>query len=223
MALISLLNNQDNFLTSEMDVLADLIDENIQATGLDLRYMPKDQINLDEVFGEATISNFKEGFVIEMYLAAISNFNGDADLYSKFGMSHTDDATLIVSIRRFAAEGRHFGLSQPIEGDLIHMPTSNTMWTIKKVKKDPDYMQFGTNRVWRLECNLYTPSHESFVDDSLEPEDIGQTAQATDESGLDQLLGIAPGSKQDQSEFFNTRTVEETIPTEFNTDNPFGE
>lgn len=221
MAIISLLNNQDNFLSNEHDVLADLIDENLQATGSDVRYMPKDQLNLDTIFNESTVSDFKSGFIIEMYLAHVNNFNGDNDLFSKFGMEHTDDATLIVSMRRFLQEGQLFGLKKPIEGDIIYMPWSNTLWNIRKVKEDPDYFQFGQNRVWRIECNLYTPSHDDFKD-ALSPESLGQTSEV-DESGMEFLLGISPETKQDQSDVFALETESTTIPNEFNSDNPFGE
>lgn len=223
MAIIGLLNNQDSWLSNEIDILSDLTDENIQATGQDLRYMPREQVNPDRIFGEATVANIKEGFVIEMRLENISNFNGDGDMFSKFGLTHTDDATLMVSTRRFAAEGRKFGLQQPLEGDLIYMPFSNTMWTIKKVKHDPNYYQFGANRVWRLECNLYTPTHEKFEGGTIAPTDLGETATPRDESSLNMLLGIPEDSKQDDSAEFDIETTEETIPNEFNSDNPFGD
>ncbi len=222
MTVLSILNNAGSWIDNEVDIYMDLVEENFQATGTDVHYLPKDQINLDEIFGESTISQFKAGFIIEMFLHRISNFNGDNDMFSKFGMSHSDEATLLVSTRRFKTEGMSSGLDQPLEEDLIYMQFSNTIWKIRKVKFDEDYYQFGRNHVWRLEVGLYDPSHETFESQAVEDSDIGQSSNQVDDIGLINILGISRDSPQDESDVF-TRATQEIIPTTFDSTNPFGE
>jgi hypothetical protein len=152
----------------------------------------------------------------------VTHHNGEDDIFSKFGMVRNDEATLLVSVRRFSIVGQDHGLKQPLEDDVIYMPFSNTLWKIRKVKHDEEYFQFGQNRVWRLEVGLFDPSHETFENDDITPEDLQQVARQVDDLGLTSLLGISEELKQDEGEVFK-EVIEQSLPTTFDSDNPFGE
>lgn len=215
------MNSPSTALKGEMDVLQDLTDENIAAGGINVKYLPKTQLNMDQLFGESIKNVFEAGFEIEMYLDNVVNFNGDGDMFGKFGIMATDAATLIVSKRRFPIEAKVYNLLEPQQGDLIYMELSNTMWEIKKVKLDRNYYQFGKNYTFVIEVSLYTPSHDRFVDEEYQPLDFKETSQTSDD-GLLELLGIDRNTAQDESDEIVKEANKTIIGDNFNPDNPFG-
>ncbi len=222
MAVNQWMNSSSTGLANETDVMQDLIDENIAAGGIDVHYLPKEQLNLDFLYGESTSAKFKEGFVIEMLLSNVQQFNGDGDLFGKFGLIANDEATLLVSERRFKVEGQPFNLTIPREEDLIYMPMSNTLWKIRRAKPDENYYQFGKNYTYRLECGLYQPSHEEFESSTnVTPGDLQEEDPLVDEISLNRLLGVETGGSQDEGSRL-TDLADQNIPTPFDTDNPFG-
>lgn len=214
------MNSPSAGLSGEQELYQDLVDENIAAGGVNVMYLPKDQINLDELFGESTIAEYKKGFEIEMYISNVTGFNGDGDLFSKFGLGANDEATLLVSVRRFEVEGKDYGLKKPLEEDLIYMPLSSSMWRIRKVKQDEQYFQFGRNYTWRLEVGLFNPTHETFEGDTFNPRDFDQAAPEVDELSLNRVFGVEEDSVQEQQEYL-VNEAEKSIPT-FDPNNPFG-
>ncbi len=222
MAVNQWLNSPSTSLNNEVNVLQDLIDENIAACGVDVQYIPKKQLNLNVMFGESTEAIYKEGFDIEMYISDIQRFNGDGDLYSKFQITSTDSATLIVSKRRFPQESKKVDqrLTVPIQGDLIYMPLNKSMWEIRKVKLDESFFQFGSGYTFRIECSLYQPSHEEFVDNSFN--DNFNRNVSTSDDGIDVLLGINLEDLQDESVQMAEIANSNSPDLNFDPENPFG-
>ncbi len=222
MAVNQWMNSPSAGLANETDILQDLIDENIAACGVNVQYLPKEQLNLDFLYGESTAAMFKSGFEIEMYISNITQFNGDGDLFNKFDLVANDEATLLVSARRFKVEGKEYDLTVPREEDLIYMPLSNTLWKIRRSKPDEYYFQFGKNYTYRLECGLYQPSHEEFESSTnITPGDLQENDPLVDEVSLNRLLGVETDGSQDEGEKL-TDLSSQNIPTQFDVNNPFG-
>ena len=89
---------------AERDLYEDLVIEQIKIYGQDLKYMPRTLVNRDELFGEDVSSKFDDAYTLEMYIANVEGFEGDGDLYSKFGIRVTDQATFVVSRKRWTEE-----------------------------------------------------------------------------------------------------------------------
>lgn len=134
--------------------------------GFDVKYIVRERVTSDYLFGESPISDFKEYIIIEMQQIRIERFSGDGDIFSKFGIEHSDELTLMVSVKRFAQESESIKLTQPRKGDLIYVPHSDSLWEIRNVKFDNDYYQFGKNYTYRLDCTLFQYSHEELPSDS---------------------------------------------------------
>lgn len=217
------MNSPDTGMTAEQELLQDLVDDNIAAGGVEVYYMQKEVYNFDEVFRESSLSSFKSGFAIEMMITNIVGFNGDGDLFSKFGMTYNDQATLTVSSRRFQVEGSKYGMSTPKEEDLLYMPMTKSFWQIRKVKRDENYYQFGQVYTWRLEVDLYTPNHEEFSDKEVSPEDLGMTIQQVDELSLGKIFGIDNQSSLDQGEALREDSNQSLSGGAFDPNNPFGD
>ncbi len=72
--------------TSTQILFEDLIEESIKMYGMDIIYLPRTLIDLDNVFGEAEREQFNIGIPIEMYINNVEGFEGEGDIFSKFGV-----------------------------------------------------------------------------------------------------------------------------------------
>lgn len=151
---------------SEQGLIQDLVDEQIKIFGKDVKYMPRTLVDRDSIFNEDAMSTFDSAHEIEAYVANVDGFTGDGDLFSKFGVRISDQATFIVSRRRFTeavddnatlvVEGR------PNEGDLIYFPLANKIFEIKFVEHEAPFYQLNNLYVWEIRCELFEYSDEDF-------------------------------------------------------------
>lgn len=201
---------------SEQDLVEGLIIESIQMKGVDVKYLIRDMINRDYLFGESTLSDFKDATTIEMYLESIDNYNGDGDIYSKFGMEMIEAAVWQVSAKRFREEFSDTELDRPREGDLIFNPISDALYEIKKVKLDDRYQQLGKNYTYRLSCKLFQYSHETIVTGEPEVDKFEELSLDLNDNGLRDSLGISTFSEE-------STLIEDEVNTikTFDPSNPF--
>lgn len=147
--------------SQQLNLIESMIIEAIQAKGVDVKYIMRDMVERDSLFGEAVKSKFVDYGEVEVYIEDIANHDGSSDMFSKFGMEFTDGATFKVASKRFKEEFVElFGIDRPREGDLIYLPVSDSLFEIKKVLMDENFRQLGVNYTYRLKCNLFQYSHE---------------------------------------------------------------
>lgn len=147
----------------EQDLVDELTIETIQATGRDMLYIPREFVNMDELFGEDTTNRFKNAYTIEMYIKNIYDFDGQNDVVSKFGINISNRVTLVVSKTRFKniVTRKQSEILYPRTGDLIYFSLSDSLFEINEVDaKDPFY-QFGKLTTYTLFCELFTYSNET--------------------------------------------------------------
>lgn len=152
--------------TGEQDLLEDLVIEQIKMFGKNVYYIPRTLVKEDTVFVEDTLSQFNGAFEIEAYLEDAVGFRGDKDMFTKFGLRISDQATFIISKKRFTeavddntqliVEGR------PNEGDLVHFPMVGKTFEIQYVEHEVPFFQLGKMYVWGLRCELFEYSDEDF-------------------------------------------------------------
>lgn len=185
--------------TNESDLVADLVEEAIEQRGFEVHYIKRNMINPDQLLGESTISEFKDFYLMPMFLESMEHFNGSGDLYDQFGMSFTDAAIYQVGARRFRSTLNDPEVPRPREGDLIYVPFSDSLWEVHKVKMDLMYYQMGKNNSYRLICKLFEYSHEE-IEGATETDfnAIGTEIQVDDE-GLQKLFGLNPTNKADET------------------------
>jgi hypothetical protein len=141
----------------EQNLLEDLVVETIKIHGLDMYYIPRELVDRENIFGDDPISNFRQHFIIEMYIQSVDGFEGDGDIIGKFGLEIRDSATLIVSKKRFQNVTDKF---RPLEGDLIYFPLSKKFFEIKFVEHENPFYQLGKNYVYSLSVELFQFSEE---------------------------------------------------------------
>lgn len=93
---------------SEQHLYEDLIIEAIQMYGSDVYYIPREVVHRDMIFDDSILSRFKHAYKVETYIESIEGFEGDGDLFQKFGVEIRDAVSLIMARRRWNTEIRAY-------------------------------------------------------------------------------------------------------------------
>ena len=155
---------------SEQNLHQDLIIESIKNFGIDVYYMPRTLNNLDNIYGEDTISSFENAHLIEMYIKTIDGFEGEGDFISRFGLEIRDQVVFSVARRRF----NNLELTdyvRPKEGDLIFLPLNKKLFEIRFVEHESYFYQFGQLPIFDLTCELFQYDDQS-IDTGVEDIDV---------------------------------------------------
>lgn len=151
---------------NEQNLYEDIIIESLKIYGQDVYYMPREIVNEDKIFGEDVPSRFSTSYKIEMYIENQQGFDGEGDLFSKFGVEIRDAATFIVSRRRWRHMiGQNSNIiteERPREGDIIYLPLSNSMFEIMHVEHELPFYQLSNVPTYSLRCELFRYSSEDF-------------------------------------------------------------
>ena len=181
---------------TEQNLVEDLIVESLRMYGHNVYYLPRKIVNEDTILGEAADSSFEDAYEVEMYLEGVEGFEGEGDLYSKFGVEVRDTATFIISRRsweRFISLDTNLATSlRPNEGDLIYFPLSKSVFEIKFVEHENPFYQLGKLYTFKMTCDLFEYSGEDF-DTNIEALDTDlELAQA---ASVELTLADTPNSR----------------------------
>ena len=152
----------NNFSSSqEQSLIEDLVIESIRIYGHDCFYLPRSLVNKDNIYGEDSISEYNEQFMIEMYIKNVMGFKGEGDFLSKFNLQVRDQMTFTIAKRVFFDEiGNVRGFDRPREGDLIYFPLNKKVFVVKFVEHEAVFYQLGALQTYDLECELWEYSNE---------------------------------------------------------------
>ena len=152
-------NKQEQFLYE------DLVIESLKMYGQDVMYIPRESITVDELMNE-DYARFTDAYNIEMYIENTEGFAGEGDLLGKFGLEVRDQATFIVSRRRWeqlvSIFNNNLTTDRPVEGDLIFLPLSRSMFEIKFVEHEQPFYQLSNLPTYKLECEKFEYNGENF-------------------------------------------------------------
>jgi len=191
---------------SEQNLYEDLIIESLGIYGQDVYYIPRTLVNRDNILGEDPASKFDDAYLMEMYIENTEGFEGAGDLYSKFGLEIRDDATFIVSRRRWESRIGVFSSNlvdpRPQEGDLIFLPMTNSFFEISFVEDDSPFYQLSNLPVYKMQCSLFEFNDEEFDTGVAEIDD--KTVQSAYQLSMD--INITGGNHYEVGE-----TVRQTV------------
>ena len=89
-------------IATEQSLYSDLIAEAIQIHGHDVFYIDRTIVAEDSVFGEDSLSIFRDAAKIEMYMEnADGGFAGEQEIMNQFGLQNLSEATFVVNKIRF--------------------------------------------------------------------------------------------------------------------------
>lgn len=153
---------------TEQELYEDLIIESIRFYGQDVWYIPREVVKTNDILQDEALSRFEYAYKIEVYIDNIEGFDGEGDLFAKFGVEIRDAATFVVARRRFSQDiGLHASTPEkkyyrPREGDLIHLPMSDTTFQIMNVETENPFYQLGQLPVFKMRCEMFEYSGEDF-------------------------------------------------------------
>ncbi len=156
--------------SAEQNLHQDLIIESIKNFGIDVYYMPRTLVNLDNLYGEDTISEFNNAHLIEMYIKTIDGFEGEGDFISRFGLEIRDQVVFSVARRRFD-NLELLNYIRPKEGDLIFLPLNKKLFEIRFVEHESYFYQFGQLPIFDLTCELFQYDDQS-IDTGVDDIDV---------------------------------------------------
>jgi hypothetical protein len=151
---------------SEQRLIEDLITESIRIQGFDCYYLPNDNDQArDLLFGEDPVKKFQSAFQLEMYLSNATEYGGEKEFFSKFGLEIKNNVQVIVSKRAFSQRVPQNTFTRPREGDLIYIPFLNgtgELFEIKFTNQTKDFFMLGRKvpYFYELEMEKFKYSQE---------------------------------------------------------------
>ena len=151
--------------TSEQRLVEDLVIESLKVYGHDIYYMPRTLVNQDKIFDEDELSRFTQAYPLEMYLDNVNGYEGQGDIFTRFGLEVRDQATFVLAKRRWedlilTSGGTFTQTTRPSEGDLLYMPKTKSIFEIKYVDFQNPFYQLNQIYVFKLVCELFEYSSE---------------------------------------------------------------
>ena len=144
---------------SEQNLYEDIVIEALKTYGQDVFYLPRDIVNEDTILGDDPVSSFNSSYMLEMYIENTEGFDGEGDLFTRFGVEIRDEATFVVSRRRWADTVARYDneitVERPAEGDVIYLPMSNKFFQITHVEHEQPFYQLSNLPVFKLRCQLF--------------------------------------------------------------------
>jgi len=144
----------------QQELLNNLTREVIQMSGVDVLYLARTAVKVDDVLNEDALSRFESAVEIEMYVNTPEGFEGAGDVATKFGLDIQDELNMIVNKERFFKET---ALAAPREGDLIYFPIDRNLFEIRFVEDEKPFYPLGKNTVFELTCEKFIFSEEEFA------------------------------------------------------------
>lgn len=222
--------------TTEKNIVVNQVAELIQISGIDVFYIPRQLNKLDSLYGEDVLSSFTTKFEIEMLLNDVSEFGGDGDLMSKFGLEVRDEVNFTVSSKRFKEVVK---FDEPREGDLIYFTDQNALFEIKYVDYNKKIFAHNTTPKFDIKCELFEYSNETIEVgitslDVLDGKDtviengnsVEKTVPVFDNTSINDIIMAEFGDPYLEKPVTPTPTTAPTTQTQstessFSADNPF--
>lgn len=190
----------------EQNLYEDLIIEAIQFYGQDVYYLPREIVEKEEIFLDAIESQFSDAYKIEVFIENSEAFDGEGDIFTKFGIELRDQATFVIARRRWKhLIGDRLSKAEfrPREGDVIYLPLSQSLFQVMKVETETPFYQLSQLPLFRVQCELFDFSDEDFDTgipeiDSIEAEGAFQYefTMPSEDLGRDIYYGIGETVQQ---------------------------
>ena len=158
--------------SGESQLIEHLIIEAISIYGQESFYLPRNQVEQDQLYSEAVLSKFETAYPLELYIRSVEGYEGQGAFMERFGLSIQDQMNVTLARRRFVEEIEEFqpDITRPREGDLIFLPwvkgatptRIGKLFEIKFVKHDALFYQLGDLQTYDLSLETFEYSDERF-------------------------------------------------------------
>lgn len=152
-------------ISTEQNLVQDLVDEQIKLFGSDVYYIPRTLLR-DKTLGEVIHSEFNQAYLVEMMLINVEGFGAPSEFISQFGVRVTDEVKFVLSKRRWEQSlvpTLNLTLtSRPNEGDLIYFPLTENVYEIKFVERESPFYQLGKLYYFEITAEIYEQGADEF-------------------------------------------------------------
>ena len=132
--------------------------------------------NTINLLGEDVLTKFEKSYRMKMYLRSHTGFEGNGDMFGKFGLSVDDIANLEVNIDDFTRITDGY---VPLEGDLIYIEMGDWLMEIFHVEDEDPFFTLGKKSQHIFNTRKYDYSHEE-LDTDVEMVDRLKEYKSTD-------------------------------------------
>ena len=144
----------------EYNLYRGMCNEVAEMYGIDFVFLQRKLENPDDIFGEDGSNKFDESRILTMYIENFQQFEGNGDLFGKFGFTIDDQLILVVGTDIFK---NAVGADRPFEADLLYPPGSRKFFKVEHVSRPQGFYQFGAGEMmFRITTTLFKYSHERF-------------------------------------------------------------
>jgi len=185
-------NNYAANQTNEMRLMDEVMAESINIMGHNCYFLPRESwAGDDAIFGENTSSKFNQAYLMEVYLANVTGYEGDGDFFSKFGLEIRDTSNFVVSRMSFEKYVPSTTRPRPREGDLLYVPVLQKLFEIKFVEEELMFFSLGKRNpyIYELRCEMFRYSNEDIDTGVTEVDDIEKQLAYTMQLQLNQGTG----------------------------------
>lgn len=175
-------NNYAGTKINEVRLYEDILVESIKIMGHDIWYLPRENWNEnDNIFGENVQSKFNRAYQMEVYLANVQGWEGDGEIFTKFGLEIRQGTNLIIAKKTFDKYMPTAITPRPREGDLIYVPVMQQIFEIKFVEEELLFFTRGYKYpyIYELRCEVFRYSSEQMNTGVEEIDDIDKNATYT--------------------------------------------
>jgi hypothetical protein len=151
---------------TEQNLYEDIIIESIRMYGQDVYYLPRSIVQRDFILGEDVESQFNSANTIEVFIENMEGFEGQGNIFQKFGMEIRDEVTFVMAKRSWQ---KLVGLynsattsERPAEGDLIYLPLSKSFFEIAFVEHEAPFYQLSNLPTYKIQARLFEFNEEEF-------------------------------------------------------------
>ena len=179
----------------EQRLIEDLIVESIKIMGTDIFYLPNDNdAARDLLYGEDPVKKFESAFPIEIYPTNVTEYGGEKEFFSKFGLEIKNQMSVIMSKRSFSQRVPQDRYIRPREGDLIYIPFLNgtgELYEITFVNQTKDFFMLGRQvpYFYELELEKFRYSQEAIQTGQVEIDSVVTDSAYTLNLNMDKLTG----------------------------------
>lgn len=149
---------------SEQNLYEDIVIEGLEIYGQVVYYLPRTIVAEDRIFGDDIPSRFSSAYKVTMYIENTEGFDGEGDLFTRFGVEIRDEATFIVARRKWDKLINRYDndvtVERPKEGDLIYLPLSKSLFEIMHVEHEQPFYQLSNLPTYKMRCQLFEYNDE---------------------------------------------------------------
>ena len=162
----------------EQRLIEDISVESIKIMGVDTYYLPNDNDQArDLLYGEDPVRKFESAFPIEIYVNNFTEYGGEKEFFSKFGLEIKNKVTVTMSKRSFSQRVPQDTYTRPREGDLIYIPFLNgtgELFEITFVNQTKDFFMLGRQvpYFYELELEKFRYSQEAIQTGQMEIDSV---------------------------------------------------